>query len=137
MKFALYVEPPTAIHGLHPVTKLFGIAALYLAAFMVDDPRYLAPVGLIPIGLLVAAGGTPLIRRFARAFALIFVFTLVVWTIFYRGRAPSWEVGLSSAIRLGVFFVMGLLLLATTRVEEIAYGLGRLRVPYKGGFTSV
>jgi energy-coupling factor transport system permease protein len=30
---------------------------------------------------------------------------------------------------------MGLLMLATTRVEEIAYGLGRLRVPYKAGFT--
>jgi hypothetical protein len=135
MRFALYVEPPTAVHRLHPVTKLVGIASLYLAAFMVDDPRYLAPVGLIPISLLVAAGGTPLLRRFARAFVLIFVFTLVVWTIFYRGRAPSWEIGLSSAMRLGVFFVVGLLLLATTRVEEIAYGLGRLRVPYKAGFT--
>ena len=135
MRFALYVEPPTVVHRLHPVTKLLGLMSLYLAAFMVDDPRYLAPVGLIPIGLLVTAGGTPLLRRFARAFVLLFVFTLVVWTLFYRGRAPSWEVGLSSAMRLGVFFVMGLLLLATTRVEEIAYGLGRLRVPYKAGFT--
>ena len=135
MRFALYVEPPTAVHRLHPVTKLLGLASLYLAAFMVDDPRYLAPVGLAPVGLLVAAGATSLIGRFARAFVLIFVFTLAVWTIFYRGPAPGWEVGLSSAIRLGVFFMMGLLLLATTRVEEIAYGLGRLRVPYKAGFT--
>jgi energy-coupling factor transport system permease protein len=139
MRFALYVEPLTAVHRLHPVTKLLGLASLYLAAFMVDDPRYLAPVGLIPIGLLVAAGGTPVLRRFARALVLLFVFTVVVWTIFYRGRAPasaaSWEIGLSSAMRLGVFFLMGLLLLATTRVEELAYGLGRLRVPYKAGFT--
>jgi energy-coupling factor transport system permease protein len=131
MRFALYVEPPTAVHRLHPVTKLLGLASLYLAAFMVDDPRYLAPVGLIPIGLLVAAGAASLIRRFGRTFVVIFVFTVAVWTTF----GPGWQVGLSSAMRIGVFFMMGLLLLATTRVEEIAYGLGRLGVPYKAGFT--
>jgi energy-coupling factor transport system permease protein len=135
MRFALYVEPPTAVHRLHPVTKLLGLASLYLAAFMVDDPRYLAPAALVPIGLLVAAGATSLIRRFARAFVVIFVFTIIVWIVFNRSAAPGWLVGLSSAMRLGVFFMMGLLLLATTRVEELAYGLGRLRVPYKAGFT--
>jgi energy-coupling factor transport system permease protein len=134
MRFALYVEPPTAIHRLHPVTKLLGLMSLYLAAFMVDDPRYLVPVGLVPICLLVAADATSLIRRFALAFALVFVFTIAVWAIRYR-TAAGVEVGLSSAMRLGVFFMMGLLLLATTRVEELAYGLGRLRVPYKAGFT--
>ena len=135
MRFALYVEPPTAVHRLHPVTKLLGLASLYLAAFMVDDPRHLAPVALVPIALLVAAGATPLLRRFARALVTIFVFTVAVWIVFNRSGAPGWQVGLSSAIRLGVFFMMGLLLLATTRVEELAYGLGRLRVPYKAGFT--
>ena len=130
MRFALYVEPPTAVHRLHPVTKLLGLASLYLAAFMVDDPRYLAPVALVPIALLVAAGATSLIRRFALPFALLFTFTVVVWWL-----ARGLEVGLSSATRLGIFFILGILLLATTRVEEIAYGLGRLRVPYKAGFT--
>jgi energy-coupling factor transport system permease protein len=130
MTVALYVEPPTVVHRLHPVTKLLGLMSLYLAAFMVDDPRYLAPVGLVPIGLLVAAGATSVIRRFALPFVLLFVFTVLVWWL-----ARGLEVGLSSAMRLGVFFMMGLLLLATTRVEEIAYGLGRLRVPYKAGFT--
>jgi energy-coupling factor transport system permease protein len=134
MRFTLYVEPPTAVHRLHPVTKLVGIGSLYLAAFMVDLPSFLAPVALVPIGLLVAAGATSLIRRFGRAFAVIFVFTVFLWAAWFRTLAGV-ELGLSTAIRLGVFFLMGLLLLATTRVEELAYGLGRLRVPYKAGFT--
>jgi energy-coupling factor transport system permease protein len=52
--------------------------------------------------------------------------------------APTWSgffFGLSTAIRLDTFLATGLLFLATTRVEEMAYALGRLGVPYPVGFT--
>ena len=38
-------------------------------------------------------------------------------------------------IRLATFLVTGLLFLTTTRMEEVAYALGRLGVPYLVGFT--
>jgi hypothetical protein len=41
----------------------------------------------------------------------------------------------SSAIRLDTFLAVGILLLSTTRVEEVAYALGRVGMPYKAGFT--
>src|SRR5947209_18307643 len=72
-------------------------------------------------------------------FVLVFVFSLVVWTLFYGGRFGAtyacFLYGLSTAIRLDTFLAAGILFLTTTRVEEVAYALGRLGVPYTVGFT--
>jgi energy-coupling factor transport system permease protein len=139
MTLVLYVGPPTAVHRLHPVAKLLGLVALLLAAFLVDAPLYLAPLGLLVVTVHALAGSLGILRRFRRMFVLIFAFTVVVWTFFYRGvLAPTWPgflFGLSTGIRLDTFLAIGLLFLATTRVEEAAYALGRLGVPYKAGFT--
>src|SRR5262249_14514646 len=43
--------------------------------------------------------------------------------------------GLSTAIRLDTFLAAGILFLTVTRVEEVAYALGRLGLPYTVGFT--
>lgn len=139
MTLALYVPTPSALHRLHPVTKLGLLAAFIVAAFVVDAPAYLLPITAVVGTLLVAVGATSIVRRFAPLFLLVFVFTLVVWTLFFRGvLVPTREgflFGLSTAIRLDTFLAAGLLFLATTRVEEVAYALGRLGVPYKVGFT--
>jgi energy-coupling factor transport system permease protein len=139
MTLALYIARPSPLHRLHPVTKLLGLAGLLLAAFVVDEPGYLLPVGLLVLLLLAVAGALSLLRRFRTLFVLVFVFTLVVWTLFYGGvfvpTRAGFLFGLSTAVRLNIFLATGLLFLATTRVEEVAYGLGRLGVPYAVGFT--
>jgi energy-coupling factor transport system permease protein len=121
------------------VTKLAGLVAFIVAAFVVDHPLLLLPLAAAVFALLVPAGGLPNVRRLRFMFVLVFVFTLVVWTLFYRGvLVPTYAgflYGLSTAIRLDTFLAAGILFLTTTRVEEIAYALGRLRVPYKVGFT--
>lgn len=136
---ALYVPVATPLHRLHPVTKVLGLVALILAAFLVDAPAYLLPITVLVGGLLVAAGAQEIVRRFGGLFVLVFVFTLIVWTLFFRGvlnpTSAGFVFGLSTAIRLDTFLATGLLFLATTRVEEVAYALGRLGVPYTVGFT--
>ncbi|HXJ35187.1 MAG TPA: energy-coupling factor transporter transmembrane component T [Candidatus Eisenbacteria bacterium] len=138
MTLSLYVPTPSPLHRLHPVTKLAGLVALVLAAFVVDAPAYLLPLGAIVGVLLVVADALPVVRRFRTLFVVVFVFTLVVWTFFFKTvfvpTRAGFEFGLSTAIRLDTFLATGLLFLATTRVEEIAYALGRLGVPYKIGF---
>ena len=136
---ALYVPTVSPLHRLHPVTKLGALVAFIVAAFVVDVPAFLLPLGLLVAGLAVAAGAVPLLRRFRTLFVVVFVFTVVVWTLFYRGvLAPShagFLFGVSTALRLDTFLATGLVFLATTRVEEVAYALGRLGVPYPVGFT--
>jgi energy-coupling factor transport system permease protein len=139
MPLTLYVARATALHRLHPVTKLAGLVAFVVAAFVVDRPLALLPLGAAVLALVLAAGGLPNLRRLRIMFVLVFAFTLVVWTLFFRGVfVPSVEgfaYGLSTAMRLDTFLAAGILFLTTTRVEEVAYALGRLGVPYKVGFT--
>ncbi len=135
----LYVPAASPLHRLHPVTKVAGLAAFIVAAFVVDQPLALAPLALAIAALLVPAGGLPNVRRLRLMFVLVFVFSLVVWTLFYGGRFGAtyagFVYGVSTAIRLDTFLAAGILFLTTTRVEEVAYALGRMGVPYKVGFT--
>lgn len=139
MTLTLYVPHPSPIHRLHPVTKLLGLLALVVAAFVVDEPAWLAPIGAFVVALLAVAGGLGLLVRFRLLFVMVFVFTIVVWTLFYGGvlvpTRKGFVFGLSTAVRLDTFLATGLLFLATTRVEEVAYALGRVGVPYPVGFT--
>jgi energy-coupling factor transport system permease protein len=139
MPLTLYVAAPSPLHRLHPVTKLVGLLAFVVAAFVVDDPRFELPLAAAVGGLLWAGGGLANARRFRAMFLVVFAFTLGIWTFFYGAvLRPTWAgflFGLSTAIRLDTFLAAGLLFLSVTRIEEVAYGLGRLGVPYAVGFT--
>lgn len=140
MALTLYVPGASPVHRLHPVTKVASLLAVVVAAFLVDRPRVLAPLLLALLALLLAVGGADNLRRFRILFVLTFVFTLVVWT-FFGGETTGtptragFFLGLSTAVRLATFLAAGLVFLTTTRVEEVAYALGRVGVPYKVGFT--
>jgi len=139
MPLTLYVPARTTLHQLHPVTKLGLLGAFIVAAFVVDRPLLVLPLGCAIGGLLWLAHGGGNVRRLRVMFVLVFIFTLVVWTFFFTGFfRPSYAgflFGLSTAIRLDTFLAASLLFLTTTRVEEVAYALGRLGVPYVVGFT--
>ena len=136
---SLYVPSHSWLHQLHPVTKLGGFLGLLVAGFLVDDPLALLPLLCGVVGLLGVARATPVLRRFAGVLAIGSVFTIVVWTLFFAGffvpTREGFRFGLATAVRLTTFLTTGLLFLATTRVEEVAYALGRVGVPYKVGFT--
>jgi energy-coupling factor transport system permease protein len=141
MALTLYVPSGTPLHRLHPVTKVASLLAVIVAAFLVDRPLVLAPLLVALVAVLIAVGGGDNLRRFRLMFVLVFVFTLVVWTFFGdtestgRPTRAGFFLGLSTAVRLATFLAAGLVFLTTTRVEEVAYALGRVGVPYKVGFT--
>jgi energy-coupling factor transporter transmembrane protein EcfT len=74
----LYVPGRGRLHRLHPVTKLAGLVAFVIAAFVVERPLVLAPLVAAVFALLVPAGGMPNVRRLRVMFVLVFVFTLVI-----------------------------------------------------------
>ena len=75
--------------------------------------------------------------------------TLLIWTALLRSgrraaaarlgplavsRTAPWF-GLGMALKLDLFLGSGILFLSVTRIEEFAYALTRLGLPYKVGFT--
>jgi len=144
---SLYINRRSPMHALHPITKLVGMVCFFVAAFVSEQPFALAPLGLAVAALLYMAGAWSNVVRLRTLFFLVFVMTFVVWSLFYRGGTAwmawgpialgptSLTFALGMAMKLATFLAVGLVFLSTMRIEEFAYALTQLGVPYKLGFT--
>jgi energy-coupling factor transport system permease protein len=147
MPLFLYIDRATPLHRLHPAAKVLSLPCFFIAAFVSEQPVVLLPLILGVATLIHIAGGWPNVRRLRFLFALVFVMTLIVWSLFYRGGEPWVRLGpvaisptgvrfaLGMAIKLVTFLGVGVLFLSTTKIEELAYALTRIGMPYKLGFT--
>lgn len=149
MLLHLYTDRDSAIHRLHPVVRVLGMGALFVSAFVVERPAYLVPVAAVVLALLAATGALGNVRRLRVLFVMVFVMTFVIWTFFFGpdGRPPLFAWGrvlvsatapwfaLGMAVKLTIFLGAGVLFLSTTRIEDFAYALTVVGVPYKIGFT--
>ena len=147
MPLFLYIDRRTFLHRLHPVVKVLGMLCFFVAAFVSQRPAVMLPIAAGVAALIVWAGALPNVRRLRLLFILVFVMTFIVWTLFFRGGVPWLQLGpvsistmgmhfaLGMAIKLATFLAVGVVFLSTTKIEEFAYALTRVGMPYKVGFT--
>lgn len=149
MALTLYLDNRTWVHRLHPMVRLGGMISIFLAAFVCERPAAFVPLVVLVFLLLLGTGSLRNVHRLRYLFALIVVMTFLIWTWRYGpdGAAPLLVWGpleisrtapwfaLGMATKLAVFLASGILFLSTTRIEELAYALNRLGIPYKVGFT--
>jgi energy-coupling factor transport system permease protein len=144
---SLYLERPSVLHGLHPLTKLLAAASFFVAVFSLEHPLAIAPyAAALGVAVLAAHAGVNL-RRLRALLIVIPLGTILVWTFFFRGPAsaagarsfgPSWlgfVFGLGMGLKLLSFLLLNVVLLSTTRVEELTSAFTRLGLPYRVGFT--
>src|SRR5215470_8244927 len=120
----LYLDHRTWVHRLHPLVRLLGMIAVFVSAFAVERPLWQLPILAVLVPLLIwtlfyGPDGQP---------------PLLVWGPIVVSRTAPWF-ALGMALKLDVFLASGLLFLSVTRIEEFAYALTRLGLPYKVGFT--
>lgn len=147
MPLFLYIERPTALHRLNPTVKVLGMLCFFVAAFVTQAPAAALPVAVAVCALITAARAWPNVRRLRVLFLMVFVMTFIIWTLFFRGGQPwlAWgpvqisaaglRFALGMAIKLDTFLGVGIVFLSTTKIEEFAYALTRVGMPYKLGFT--
>jgi len=144
----LYVDSDTWVHRLHPLVRLLGMAAVFVSAFVAERPLGQLPILALLAVLLRWTGALGNIYRLRHLFVLIFVMTTLIWTLFYGpdgappllawgpitvSRTAPWF-ALGMGLKLDAFLASGILFLSVTRIEEFAYALTRLGLPYKVGF---
>src|SRR5512143_49969 len=147
MSLFLYIDRPTFVHRLNPTVKVLGMLCFFVAAFVTQAPAVALPVAVGVCGLITAARAWPNVWRLRVLFVMVFVMTFVIWTLFFRGGEPllAWgpvrvsaagvRFALGMAIKLDTFLGIGIVFLSTTKIEEFAYALTRVGMPYKLGFT--
>jgi energy-coupling factor transport system permease protein len=146
MNIFLYLEKGTWVHRLDPRTKIFGMLALFTLCLCFNHPLYVAGVSLGILGIAIAAGALPNFWRLRFVLILLVAFSSLMWPFFTRGPTPMWAwgpiqvsresllYGLAMGLRLASFVATGLILLSTTRNEELTNGLIRMGVPYPVAF---
>lgn len=145
MTVFLYHDRGTAVHRLDGRTKVVATLALFVSALIFSDPRYLlviAGVVLTGAGLAHSLGT---IIRFWVLLVLLFLYSSMLWPFFVEGPTPAVRYGglqisleglafgVGMGLRLDLMVMTGLLLLATTTVEEFALALQRLGLPASVG----
>ena len=147
MRLYLYLDRRTPLHELNPTVKVLGMLCFFVAAFVTERPLLLLPLGLGILALLRWARALGNVRRLRVLFVMVFVMTLIIWSVFYGRGTPLLTLGpiaisaaalqfaFGMALKLALFLAVGVLFLSTTKVEEFAYALTRVGVPYKLGFT--
>jgi len=139
----LYVDANTFFHRLDPRTKMLIVLAHYLLLALLVRQLYLMIA--VAIETLVLAGlsqSLANVMRFRLVILVIFISSQLSFVLISRGATPlvgpvtlePLLQGLSTAIRAGAGIVISVVLLSTTRNEEIAQGLVRIGLPYRAVF---
>lgn len=141
MALSLHLDHASWLHRRHPIAKVLALVLLFVAAFLLDHPLPLALLLALVLAVTASARALPVLYRMRWLLMPVFVFTTIIWTLFYPATAGvpvdrwvAFRYGLGMALRLETFLATGFVFLATTTIEEFAFALSRLGVPYRAGF---
>ena len=146
MSSGFYVKKDSALHRLHPVTRILVMVIAFCCALALQHPLYL--LGLFLVFALAGARAGAL-RNLARVWWLLVLIafaSFAIWSLSYGGDkvVASWGplrvteesmlFGLGMGLRLDLMVFAGLVFLAATQVEEFTYGLTRMGLPFPVSF---
>ncbi len=130
------------IERLDPRVKIALLLASFLAVLLPQRPLVAGLAALLVLGQLALARAWGELHRLRWLLLVLALFSIVVWSVlaqgptllFWRVSRESLAFGLATFLKLGTMMVAGMVLLATTPVEELFLGLVKLRLPYAGAF---
>lgn len=141
MDMFLYVDRESFVHRLDPRTKLLLMFLSFALALMFDHIAILG--GVLALVLLYGALGGALgnLKRIRVVLTMITLFSLFIWSIAGTGETrflifslEGLVYGIMVAVKTNLMIVAGMIFLSTTKIEEMAEGLVRLGLPYRGAF---
>jgi energy-coupling factor transport system permease protein len=139
---SLYLDRDTWVHRLDPRTKMFLLLGMFALPFVFLNPLYELAVLALVLSFGYLAQALVNLRRIWFILLTILVVTTILWSIVGSGRTPLFLFvereallyGLSTALRIVITVIAGMIFLSTTRNEEVGIGLVRLGVPYRFAF---
>ena len=142
MNLYLYLEKKTSVHGLDPRTKIFILFVTFIIALLYQHPLYLFAVFFLVLLHGLISKTLINLKIVWRLILLIDFLTILIWSITAGGEnIIVWRIsiqsilyGISSAMKISLMIIAGIIFLSTTKNEEMALGLIRLGIPYRMSF---
>jgi energy-coupling factor transport system permease protein len=142
MDAELYIDNNSFIHRLDPRTKITVFLLTFVAILMFEDPRWMLPVTFLIALEIIVSGAFTNLRRIRYILIVLTLSGLILWNLFSQGETKLfWFFTLESlyfsVARTMLMILMisaGMILITTTRNEELVMGMIRMGLPYRVGF---
>jgi len=142
MDAEIYLDNNSFIHRLDPRTKIIVFLLTFVAILLFQNPLWMLPVTLLVLLQLFVSKSFKNLRRIRYILIVLTVSSLILWNLFSRGSTPLfWFITMESLLysiaRTLLMILMisaGMILISTTRNEELVLGMIRLGMPYRVGF---
>lgn len=133
MAYGVFVPSSGFLHRTDATARMIALASWFGVALLLSRPAALAGLALLVIAVAVFAGLSGALLRFWKFMTILFVMCAGLWAIFSR-ESGLWR-GAWMGLRLTTMLAMGLVFLASTRVEEMAAALQRMGLPFMAVFS--
>ncbi len=146
MNLSIYRDEGTWLHKLDPRTKLCGAAIIFIICLCFNSPIYTGAMALSIFVAAVSARAHIALWKLRYILLLLVLFSFVLWPFFTSGKTIIWTwkflklsresllYGIAMGLRLSTFVMTGLIMLATTKNEEIMAGFIKMKLPYPLAF---
>lgn len=131
---------------MDPRTKMIGALLLFAITLSFNHPVFVAIVAAGLLATATSAHALPTVWKVRYILILLVVFSSALWPFFLEGPTLVWSwrflkvsresllFGVAMGLRLAAFVIASLLLLATTRNEEMTNALIKMKLPYPVAF---
>jgi energy-coupling factor transport system permease protein len=142
MDSEIYLDRDTIIHRLDPRTKLLMLLTAFVTLLYFQEPLWVLPLSVLV--LIWGRVGRALVnlRRIRHVLIILTISSLIMWTLFSGGETPWFWIFEVEAVKYSIartlvmlsLITTGMILLSTTRNEELVIGMIKLGLPYRVGF---
>jgi energy-coupling factor transport system permease protein len=142
MDAEIYIDNNSFIHRLDPRVKIIVFLLTFVAILLFQNPLWMLPITILIIVQMIISGAYVNMRRIRYILIVLTVSSMVFWNLFSTGETQLfWRISVESmsfAIARTLLMILmisaGMILITTTRNEELVNGMIRLGMPYRVGF---
>jgi energy-coupling factor transport system permease protein len=142
MEAELYLDYKTFFHRLDARTKILSFFIVFIGILQFEHPLWLIPSLIIVLIYLLFSRSLKNLRRIRHILIVLGISSVIIWNIFSVGETQIlWFIQFESLLfsinrMLFIFMLvtMGVVLISTTRNEELVMGMIKLGMPYRVGF---
>jgi energy-coupling factor transport system permease protein len=142
MDAEIYIDNNSFIHRLDPRVKIIIFLLTFVAILLFQNPLWMLPIAVLILAQLVISGALVNMRRIRYILIVLTVSSMILWNLFSTGETQLfWRISvesLSFAVARTMLMILmisaGMILITSTRNEELVNGMIRLGMPYRVGF---
>lgn len=135
------------LHHLHPSTKVLCLLLFLVWAMVFNHPLYLLAITALVVIINLIGGSFRRALSFWKFYLVISCAAVLLWSLFLDEPGPGYNIlgrhiatsailyGIGMGLRLISLILFAVVFSSTTPIEAFNYGLRRLGLPYRVGFS--